>query len=404
MDKSQPESTLPYPPVGQASGPVSEETIARLTEAVHTVFAIESMTYAPSDQVTVRFDGVLQADSEQAYKQLEAAFAPLDHTPVFRQEDDAHTILAMRGRFSAKPWSVWPNVVLLVLTLLSTLSVGASIAMSQQNMFTPDTGIGDVYARLLMGWPYALAILLILGAHEMGHYIAARRNRVPASLPYFIPLPWPISFFGTLGAVIVQRAPARNAREAFDVGVAGPLAGMAFAVPILLIGLATSPVQPPPPETYMLEGNSILYALSKWAIFGRFLPDAQGYDVFINQLAQAGWTGLFVTGLNLIPVGQLDGGHVLYTLFGDRARRLYFPVIAIMAAMALLVSQAWLLWVLLLLIFGRIYVPPLDTITQVNTRRRWVAVLALVIFILVFVPNPIQIVEPQPFAPLVPSA
>ena len=123
--------------------------------------------------------------------------------------------------------------------------------------------------------------------------------------------------------------------------------------------------------------------------------------MFINQLAQAGWTGLFVTGLNLVPVGQLDGGHVLYALFGDRARRLYFPLVAVMAALALLVSQAWILWVVLLLVFGRMYVPPLDTITKVDKRRRWVAVLALAIFILVFVPNPMRIVVTESVFPSV---
>jgi hypothetical protein len=393
------EERLMYPAPETDAGLVSYNTIDQLSDAVRQVLAIESITRKPQKNVTARFDGRLLFDSQDAYEQLDAAFARLDHTPVFREEEGAHVILAMHGRYRPKPWPTWPNALLLALTILSMLSVGALIALSHRGDAIND--LGDIYRNLLLGWPYALSLLLILGAHEMGHFIAARRNNVPASWPYFIPLPAPFSIFGTLGAVIIQRAPPRNAREAFDVGVAGPLAGMIFAVPILLIGLANSPVEALVPNTeYMLEGNSILYALSKALVFGRFLPNGSE-DVFINQLAQAGWTGLFVTGLNLVPVGQLDGGHVLYALFGDRARRLYFPLVAVMAALALLVSQAWILWVVLLLVFGRMYVPPLDTITKVDNRRRWLAVLALVIFILVFVPNPMQIVVTESAFPSV---
>jgi membrane-associated protease RseP (regulator of RpoE activity) len=391
---------LLYPEATSSDGPVNEDMIERLRQAVSQVFAITSLTRQPSARVSARFDGTLLVDSDQAYAQLDAAFAPLGHTPVFRQEKDAPVILAMRGRFNPRPWPTWPNLVLLILTVLSLLSVGASIEMSQRNM--PVNDLMDVYANLMLGWPYALSLILILGAHELGHFIAARRNNVPASWPYFIPLPYPISIFGTLGAVIIQRAPPKSARQAFDVGVAGPLAGMIFAVPILLIGLATSPVRPLPSDPYWLEGNSLLYALSKFIVFGRFLPGG-GEDVFINQLAQAGWTGLFVTGLNLIPVGQLDGGHVIYTLFGERARRLYLPVLVIMFALALLVSEAWLLWVFLLLIFGRMYVPPLDALTRVDNRRRLIALLTLAIFVLVFVPNPMQVVMPPSSRPFFPS-
>ncbi len=388
----QTEQVLYPEPDSAESAPLTEDLLTRLHQAVSRVLAVSSFTRQPNPRITARFDGMLLVDSEEAYRQLDEGFAPLEHTPVFRQEEGAPVILAMRGRYTPRPWPTWPNVLLLILTIISLLSVGASIEMSQRNL--PIDDLMDIYGNLLLGWPYALSLLLILGAHEMGHYIAARRSNVPTSWPYFIPLPYPISFFGTLGAVIIQRAPPKNARQAFDVGVAGPLAGLIFAIPILLIGLATSPIELTPSDPYLLEGNSILYALSKFLVFGRFLPSG-GEDVFINQLAQAGWTGLLVTGLNLIPVGQLDGGHVLYALVGERARRLYFPLMAIMFVLALLVSQAWLLWVLLLLVFGRVYIPPLDTVTKMDERRRALAALTLIIFILVFVPNPMELVVPE---------
>jgi membrane-associated protease RseP (regulator of RpoE activity) len=196
------------------------------------------------------------------------------------------------------------------------------------------------------------------------------------------------------------RAPMRNRKVLLDIGAAGPIAGLIFAVPILLIGLATAPVQAlPTDQAYILEGNSILYAVSKAAVFGRFLPDGR-VDVFMNQLAQAGWTGLFITGLNLIPVGQLDGGHVIYTLLGDRARLLYVPALVVMGVLAFAVSDAWFLWIIMLMLFGRAYATPLDMLTPLDTRRRTVAIAALVIFLLVFVPNPLQIVEPLELPPV----
>jgi len=190
----------------------------------------------------------------------------------------------------------------------------------------------------------------------------------------------------------------RNRRVLLDIGAAGPLAGLIVAIPVLLIGLRTSPVLPSPvldvfmlkstSASYVLEGNSILYALAKILVFGQFLPDGMR-DVYINQVAQAGWTGLLVTALNLVPIGQLDGGHTLYSLIGERARLVYLPLLALLGLLTL-ISGSWLLWVILLLMFGRVYATPLDSITRLDTRRRVVAIVTLIVFILVFMPIPLQ--------------
>lgn len=374
--------------------PVVDHRAQQIRAAVLAVFEIESEMFSDSDGIVAVFTGRLRLDSELAYQQLDAALAPLDVLPAFRENNGVQVIQVMAGRFDPPPRPWWPNAVLFVLTVLSLLYTGAGIALGEVLLEEPARQAAEMWR----GWPYALGIVLILGAHELGHYFAARRHGVPVTLPYFIPLPF--GFFGTLGAFIQLRAPMRNRKVLLDVGASGPLAGMIFAVPILLIGLATAEVRALPTEMpYLLEGNSLLYGLAKLITFGRFLPDGN-VDVFMNQFAQAGWTGLFVTGLNLIPVGQLDGGHVLYTLFGDRARRFYFPAILIMAALALTVSDAWFLWVILLMLFGRAYATPLDMITPLDNRRRAVALLALVVFVLVFVPNPLQIVEPLQLPPV----
>lgn len=361
------------------------------------------------------FEGRLLGDSEAAYNQLDERLIQLNHMPVFRptvsanKEDISarpHTIHVITGRVDPRPRSWWPNLILFIATLFSVLLVGTQLAIgtiAETNTALADQLGNRVFLELWRGLPYALSLLLILGAHEMGHYFAARRHKLAVTLPYFIPMPIPgLTMIGTLGAFIQLRQPMRNRKTLFDVGAAGPLAGLVFAIPILLIGLSyatVSAVQPGVP--YIYEGDSLMYALAKVVIKGQFLPSG-GYDVMItsSQLAWAGWTGLLVTALNLIPIGQLDGGHVLYSLLGEGARKLYYPLLVGMGLLALL-SNMWLLWVVLLLFFGRIYATPLDMITPLDQRRRILAIITLVIFVLVFVPAPLteHIAENLPVSP-----
>ncbi len=354
---------------------------AQLEQAASSVMDIQQVEHNPAPPISVSFTGRLLADSETAFAHVDEQFAALDYHVLLTTNDEGqHVLMALKGRVTPKPRPRWPNAVLLVLTLLSLLFVGALHEAGMREETDLD---------LWRGWPYAVSMILILGTHELGHYFAARYHRVSVTLPYFIPAP---IGFGTLGAFIQLREPMRNRKVLFDVGVAGPLAGLVVALPILFIGLATSNIEPLPTEAYMLEGDSLLYAVAKYAIFGEWLPSGQE-DVFINQLAKAGWTGLFITGLNLIPLGQLDGGHVLFTLLGKRAYRLYYPILGLFLLLSLF-NSAWILWTLLLMFLGRAYAVPLDNITQLGRRRRWLGYAAMVIFLLVFVPNPLQTVQP----------
>jgi Zn-dependent protease len=364
----------------------------QLRDAVGDVFFVE--TEVPGAQatldprVTVTYTGRLLTDSENAYNHLDEAFKALDHVPILAENHGRHIITALKGRFIPKPHDWRINAVLLLATILSLLYVGAS----------GEIGILKNPLQILAGWPYALGVMLILGTHELGHYFAARYHKSDVSLPFFIPMPLPGSL-GTMGAFIQLREPLRNRRVLLDIGVAGPLAGLIMAIPVLLIGLKTSPVLSSPilsvfmlkatSASYVLEGNSVVYALAKLLVFGHFYPDGMR-DVFINQLASAGWTGLLVTGLNLLPIGQLDGGHALYSLIGDRARALFFPVLAIMAILATLYT-GWTMWLFLLFFFGRMYATPLDNVTPLDPRRRIVAIGSLILFFLVFMPIPYQL-------------
>lgn len=360
-----------------------------LRDAVSEVFFIETESTGDSaghdPRISATYTGRLLIDSEQAYAQVDERFKPLDHIPVFSVVNGRQVVTALKGRVKVTPRDWKLNAVLFVATVLSLLYVGAT------------SEIGDLSRldQIFVGLPYAVGVILILGTHEFGHYFAARHHKVAVSLPYFIPLPIPATL-GTLGAFIQLREPMRNRKVLLDVGAAGPLAGLIVAIPVLLIGLKTSPLLSSPvldvfmlkshTVSYVLEGNSILYALAKIITFGHFVPDGMR-DVFINQLAMAGWTGLLVTALNLIPIGQLDGGHALYSLIGERARTLFYPALIILALLATIYT-GWIIWLILLFALGRLYATPLDMITPLNPSRRAIAITALVVFVLVFMPVP----------------
>ena len=330
----------------------------------------------------VRLRGRLLLPADQAYDQLTQRFGLLGFTPLLRRDEATpagHVVLALPGQLRRASQRLGVASLLFALTLLSCLFAGAQMV----------EGLVDVNWNLLDGMPYAAALLGILAAHEMGHYLTARRLGAATSLPYFLPMPLG---FGTFGAVISMAAPPRNRRHLLAIAAAGPLAGLALAIPVLLIGLSLSRVEPlPVAGEYMMEGNSLLYAGLKYVLFGELLP-GNGRDVMIHPVAFAGWAGLLVTGLNLIPAGQLDGGHIVYALLGERwARVILWVVLAALALLAFL-WQGWILWLFLIFLFGRLRVAPLDDVTPLTTGQRALAIAMMVLFLLVFTPIPLRIV------------
>jgi membrane-associated protease RseP (regulator of RpoE activity) len=358
------------------------EHVDTMRRDIADLFIIFDTTLDYPDKGYVRFRGRFLQDPAECYDELRRRFERHGYTPTVSEEGELISLIALPVVFD-HPKSRWSiNLLLFIATILSTLFVGASYtAVTTEQLW-----------QIWRGWPFATSILLILGAHELGHYFAARYHNVPVTLPYFIPMPF--SLFGTLGAFIRLQGPVSTRRALFDVGAAGPLAGLFFALPILFFGLATSEVGPVTPGG-IYEGNSILYALAKYAVFGRLLP-GDGLDVYLNQVAWAGWVGLFVTGLNLIPVGQLDGGHVAYALLGNRAKSLFWPsiiglfLIVIYSYLQGAFAATWLLWIFLLLTFGRVHARPLEDISDLDPRRRVLAVITLALFFLAFVPFPLS--------------
>lgn len=394
---------------------IQDETIHAL---VRRIFQIEDITRGdPKQNFIFRYGGRLLAqDSAQAYDQLAAGLAPLGITPLFRREGERHLIVLVPERPRPKPSNPWVNLVLFSLTVLSVMVTGALYGM--QELPAAGTGLGDWVGLIFRsGWPFAVSMLAILGTHEFGHYFMGRYHGVHVTLPYFIPFPF--SAFGTMGAFISMKEVPKNRRELLDIGIAGPLAGLIVAVPILFLGLSLSRVDALPAAStagvaFQMEGNSLLYLLAKYITFGRLLPAPAVYsmppllhwirffftgqpfpwggtDVMLNGVAWAGWAGLLVTGMNLLPVGQLDGGHVMYVLIGrERAQKLYRVVLVTLLLLGIFWS-GWWLWAVLLFFVGRHHAEPLDQITPLDEKRKWVAVLALVVFVLTFIPVPLSL-------------
>jgi membrane-associated protease RseP (regulator of RpoE activity) len=381
-----------------------------LNSLVSRVFRVEDVTLGDPQKGTIaRYRGqLLGEDSAAAYDQLAESLSPHKITPLFRIEDGRQVVYLAPSKPEPKTGKVSTNIILFVLTVFSVMFAGAQAV----GEMPADLG-GQVMfwiKSILSGWPYALSLMSILLAHEFGHYLMSRHHKTPATLPYFIPLPLPP--LGTMGAAILMRGVPKNKRILFDIGVAGPLAGLVVAIPVLFLGLKLSSLGTiePNPNSF-IEGNSLFYLFAKFVVFGKMLPapvEPQGIlywlqyfftgrpapfgaiDVFIHPVAFAGWAGLLVTALNLIPAGTLDGGHVVYSLFGNQAKKAFPFILGVLAVLGVFWS-GWWLWAVILLWLGRVHADLLDQITPLDPRRRAIAVFMLVLFVLVFIPVPFMI-------------
>jgi membrane-associated protease RseP (regulator of RpoE activity) len=240
---------------------------------------------------------------------------------------------------------------------------------------------------LMGGTELVVGMLSILFAHEMGHYVACRIYGVDATLPHFIPAPV-ISLVGTLGAFIRIRAPIPNRKALFDIGIAGPLAGFVVALPVLALGVAEATLQRADPHagSGLFLGEPLLF---QWAVHLVHGPVPDGITLFLGPLGLAAWFGLFVTALNLIPVGQLDGGHVTYAILGRRAEAI--SNLGFWACVALIYfGPNWIVWSLLLRFLGRRHPPTLDDREPVGAGRRLVGLVGLLVFVVCFLPDPFQ--------------
>jgi len=295
--------------------------------------------------------------------------------------------------YSAPKQRWWVHIFLLIATLFTTTLVGAHMQYNfDHNLPVLDIdhlseiyslGLGSLRA-LAGGLPFSLTLMTILMAHELGHYFACVYYGLDATLPYFLPVPMPMT--GTMGAFIRIRSPIQNKRILFDVGVAGPLAGFLFLVPALGVGLAFSKVLP---------GINNLGAIHfgapplEWIARRLVFPGVAGPDIYLHPVARAAWVGMFATALNLLPVGQLDGGHIVYALLGRFQKWISQPFLLALLPMGYFWWRGWLFWFALLAILARRH-PPVYDETPAGSTRIKIGVVALVVFALCFTIAPLN--------------
>ncbi len=368
--------------------PATEETGPRMLQeaeqpaVVREVMRVDVATEQPEG--TRIFRGRLKQPAESAYARLRAGLGGAV-VPLLRQDETAPAAIVLmpmsiERATLERPIRPWVHWLLFVLTVGTTTWAGA--AHQGVNVISEP-------GRIIAGLPYSLTLMAILGVHELGHYFTARHHGIRVTPPYFIPVPMAL---GTFGAFIQMRSPTENRRALFDVAVAGPLAGLAVAIPALLVGLQTSTIVPGdvsalPTMSGTSAGSSALFALLAKMSIGPALE--YGHVLQLSPLAFAGWLGLLVTALNLLPIGQLDGGHIAYAMFGHRIGTVVSTVA--MWSLLLLAVFVWpglTMWAILIFFIAGTAVPPLNDLTSLTPGRTVLGFSTFVILLLILMPLP----------------
>lgn len=378
------------PPFGALERDPLDQTIAVLRADLAGLFEVADV-HPRRDAPAIAFAGRFLADPNASYKELHRRFQRHGHTPFIRREDGRDVILAVAGLVDrSRTGNPLVNILLLAATILTTLTAGAAMrgySVVDSVMLGSPLAVGQA---LLAGASFAVTLMGILGVHELGHYVAARFHGVRASLPYFVPMPFGL---GTLGAFIAIRSPMKNRRVLFDIGLAGPYAGLLAAMPLLLLGLLLSstsyvPVSFPG-RTLEALGSSILIR----AVV-HFLADIpEGQTIILHPVFFAAWIGLFLTGINLLPVGQLDGGHAAYAMLGRAAHGLAILAFGLLILAGIFDDANrtfWFIWAFFIMLGGLRHPPPMNDITGIGWPRKLIGLLTLLLFLLLFTP-------PMPF-------
>lgn len=374
--------------LAEPPAPLPDELDA-MQDKVAAVLAVGGWRF---EHGVVSFDGQLLTDPDDAQHQLADAFAEGDLTPMLQEAEGDRVRVTLvpgftkTGETDRPRW--WLHGLLLGLTLITTTWAGAWHA---------GVNPSEKPFSFFAGLPYSLGLLLILGAHELGHYFTARKNGLRVTPPYFIPVPFAL---GTFGAFIKMKSLSPSRRALFDVAVAGPLAGLVFAIPALIIGLQLS--EPIPADAAPMSwihgggvnaGSSLLMALlSKLALGDALL---ESHQIALHPLAFAGWLGLLVTALNLLPIGQLDGGHMAHALFGPtRAHNISVASLVGLFLLAFFVWPGLMMWAILVyLIAGTRDVPPANDITPVGLPRRVLGYFTFALLLAILLPVPHELYQ-----------
>ncbi|MBN2603362.1 MAG: site-2 protease family protein [Candidatus Thermoplasmatota archaeon] len=326
---------------------------------------------------------------EQNFDSLRKSLSDKGYIPMLRAEHGEHIIYIIT-KPKGKQKSVWINIILLIATIITTILTGALLNSGYADMQSvPDLTEVLTLENLLNGAIYfSFPLLSILLIHEMGHYFTSRRYKLSVTLPYFMPIPPIVPGFniGTFGALISSGDPMPNKKALFDVGISGPIAGFIVAIPVAIIGIATSEVVviPPPVSGEVILGSSLLFTL----ISNLFHTVPEGFALNLNSIAFAGWVGLLITSINLLPAGQLDGGHIFRAVLGKHQR-----IAGWIAVMIMILTGWWFFALIIIFLMGMMHPPPLDDNSRLGFKRQILFIVALVVLILCYIPFPIATIQ-----------
>ena len=310
------------------------------------------------------------------FEKLRVEMKKINAIPMVKKKGGEYVLLVLRNP-KRHFFSIWINLGLLILTILSTIWVG-------MGYYTAYYGSGGFWHDFMGGLIYfSVPLLTILGCHEMGHYFAAKKHNIAASLPFFIPAP---TMLGTLGAFISIREPIPDKKSLIDVGLSGPIVGFLVAIPVTILGLILGNMNPPHVDTeavntYMIFNVPLIYEFLEW-----LFPSSN----FVHPVSMAGWVGFVVTAINLFPIGQLDGGHAVRAIFGDKAKYISYGFAALLIGLGFL-YPGWLIFGILVIFLGLRHPPPLNDIVKLDKKRYAIFFAALLVFAVTFVPIPVEV-------------
>jgi membrane-associated protease RseP (regulator of RpoE activity) len=355
-----------------------QNQIRAIREALHDVLEISAVYFTKREifiQAKISSEPYFQGPYSDWKRIITDRLSTLGFSVSFEQNENQVILHLIRPGYKSVKVFPWTNLILFLLTVITTLAAGAM--MEGKNIFS------DPFL-ILKGWSFAVPLLAILLCHEFGHYIESRKSGISVTLPYFIPGP---TILGTFGAVIRSKSPFKNRRDLLDVGAAGPIAGFVVAVVVVILGLSYSQVVEKVPGGGFSLGDSLIFKLLSFLVLKK-IPE--GHDVLLSSTAFAGWAGILVTMLNLLPIGQLDGGHIIYALLGKMQKKIALVAVLTLIPLGIFLWPGWLVWVVLILIIKLGHPPTLNDQIPLDFKRKIIGWTAMFIFILSFTPVPIK--------------
>ena len=327
---------------------------------------------------------------EEKFDSLRKSLKEKGYIPMLRYEKGEHIIyIIKKPKRKEKP--IWINIFLLIATIITTILTGSILHIGYSDIWSMPSAM-DVISieNLFLGTIlFALPLMSILFVHEMGHYFISKKHGIATSLPYFLPIPPLLPSFniGTFGALISTREPMPNRKALFDVGITGPVAGFLVAIPVTAIGIATAKIVPIIPLKDLPAGEAVFGSSFLIDILSRGILDLpQGFTIDMNPILFAGWVGLLITSINLLPAGQLDGGHIFRAVLGEKQKYAGWIAVFIM-----IFTGWWFFAFIIIFLMGMMHPPPLNDDTELDIRRKMLFLVALAILLLCFIPFPIYV-------------